>query len=592
MKKKGNFFSSKSTKIILLIVIGAFLLALVLVTICVILTNRILTENTASQMNLFCEERGDDLDTEFLRVEDAVGSLARWTRNKIPDVKTISEDGKLRDHIVDDADDLIRFMTEDNDFIQGAYIHYTLDVTGVTDREEGVYYTRDDNGKFVTIPFTQKEIEEDPVADYWYYGPIKNGKAQWTKPYYDASGGDHMISYIVPVFIGDTPVAIIGIDISFTRLLKWVDSIKYQETGYMYLKAADGSAHYHFDDLNLDHMHTDEEDQITENGELMSQPRTGGALVRYTFEGRDRAMAFVTLRNGMKFVLCDGYDSVFRARDRAINIMIWVSVAMTTVLSAIAALMANRITNPLRKLTAAANEISEGDYDVILPPETDDEVGELSKAFRLAVDKIRAREEDSKARDAAKDRRIEKDAEKMKQQQSDLVAMKNLAYSDSLTNVKNKTAYDDTTGYIDEQIKAGTAEFAVIMCDLNYLKIINDTCGHQEGDKVLRRAARLLCMAFPMSSVFRIGGDEFVVLPSGIEYAKLEDHLENLRLLLEEERDSSDKLEQRVSISVGCAVFDREKDKSYKEVFERADELMYEGKQKIHARDGITGRGR
>ena len=139
----------------------------------------------------------------------------------------------------------------------------------------------------------------------------------------------------------DEVAAIIGIDISFTRLLKWVDTLKYQETGYMYLKEADGSAHYHYSDLDLDHMHTDEEDQITENGELMSQPRTGGALVRYTFQGRDRAMAFVTLRNGMKFVLCDGYDSVFKARNRAINIMIWVSVAMTTVLAAIAALMAN-----------------------------------------------------------------------------------------------------------------------------------------------------------------------------------------------------------------------------------------------------------
>lgn len=592
MKKSKSFFSSLSTKMVLLLVIGAFLLAITLVTICVILTNNILTDNTKTQMNLFCEERGDDIDTEFLRVEDAVGSLARWTRNKIPDIKTISEDGKKRDEIVADADGLIRFMTEHNPFIQGAYIHYTLDVTGVTDREEGVYYTRDENEKFVTIPFTQKEIEEDPVADYWYYGPIRNKKALWTKPYYDASASDYLISYIEPIFLDDKPVAIIGIDISFTRLLKWVDNIKYQETGYMYLKEADGSVHYHPAFLKNEDIHGDEMDELVENGELMKASGTEDKLIRYNFKDGDRAMAFVTLRNGMKFVLCDGYESVFSSRDRAIRIMIWVSVGMTSVLAAIAALMANRITNPLRKLTAAANEISEGDYDVILPPEKDDEVGELSKAFRLAIDKIRAREEDSKARAAAKDRRIEKDAEKMKQQQSDLVAMKNLAYSDSLTNVKNKTAYDDTTGYIDEQIKAGTAEFAVIMCDLNYLKIINDTCGHQEGDKVLRRAARLLCMAFPMSSVFRIGGDEFVVLPSGIEYAKLDDHLENLRLLLEEERDSSDKLEQRVSISVGCAVFDREKDKSYKEVFERADELMYEGKQKIHARDGITGRDR
>ena len=377
MKKSKAFFSSLSARLIFLIVIGAFLLAITLVAICVILTNRILTENTAAQMNLFCEERGDDLDTEFLRVEDAVGSLARWTRNKIPDVKKISEDGKLRDNIVKDADDLIHFMTEHNEFIQGAYIHYSLDITGVTDREEGVYYTRNSDGKFSIIPFTQKEIEEDPVAEYWYYGPIKNKKAVWTKPYYDASADDYLISYVEPVFIEDKPVAIIGIDISFSRLLKWVDSLKYQKTGYMYLKEADGSVHYHLADLGQDHLHSDEEDQITDNAELMSQPKTGDELIRYYFDGRDRAMAFVTLRNGMKFVLCDDYHSVFSARNRAINVMVWISLGMTIVLAGFAALMANRITGPLRKLTSAANEISKGDYDVILQPERNDEDGEL-----------------------------------------------------------------------------------------------------------------------------------------------------------------------------------------------------------------------
>ena len=176
-------------------------------------------------MNLFCEERGDDLDTELLRIEDAVGSLSRWTKSKIPDVETITEDSELRDAIVDDADDLIRYMTEENDFVQGAYIHYTLDITGVTSREEGVYYTRDESGKFKIIPFAQDEIESDPVADYWYYGPIENKKALWTDPYYDYSVGDYLISYIEPIFIDDFPVAIIGIDINFTRLLEWVDSL-------------------------------------------------------------------------------------------------------------------------------------------------------------------------------------------------------------------------------------------------------------------------------------------------------------------------------------------------------------------------------
>ena len=591
MKKSKAFFSSLSARLIFLIVIGAFLLAITLVAICVILTNRILTENTAAQMNLFCEERGDDLDTEFLRVEDAVGSLARWTRNKIPDVKKISEDGKLRDSIVKDADDLIHFMTEHNEFIQGAYIHYTLDITGVTDREEGVYYIRNGEGKFSIIPFTQKEIEEDPVAEYWYYGPIKNKKAVWTKPYYDASADDYLISYVEPVFIEDKPVAIIGIDISFSRLLKWVDSLKYQKTGYMYLKEADGSVHYHLEDLGHDHLHSDEEDQITENAELMSQPKTGDKLIRYYFNGRDRAMAFVTLRNGMKFVLCDDYHSVFSARNRAINVMVWISLGMTIVLAGFVALMANRITGPLRKLTSAANEISEGDYDVILPPERNDEVGELSRAFRIAIDNIRARSEDVKARIRVQEHRLEQNAQTMKQQEDDLLTMRNLAYIDSLTGVKNKHAYEDTAGYIDEQIRNGTAQFAVIMCDLNYLKLINDNRGHQAGDVALKKAAKLLCNAFPMSTVFRIGGDEFVVIPSVIEYARIDEQLDALKAMMRKQKETSEDVLDRISFAFGTAVYDREKDSSFNDVFERADQNMYEEKKKVHEADGIsTGR--
>ena len=128
----------------MLIIAVTFVLAATLVTVSLVMTSKILTEEAASHMNLFCEERGDDLNTELLRIEDAVTSLSRWAKSKIPDVETISDDSELRDKIVDDAVDLICFMTEDNKFIQGAYIHYSLDITGVTGREEGVYFTRDD----------------------------------------------------------------------------------------------------------------------------------------------------------------------------------------------------------------------------------------------------------------------------------------------------------------------------------------------------------------------------------------------------------------------------------------------------------------
>ena len=587
MQKRKAFFTSISKKLMLLNIIGAFILAVTLVAVAIALSSKILSEGASAQMNLFCEERADDINLEMARIEDAVSSLARWTRSRIPDVETIKEDGELRDAIVDDADDLIRFMTEHNDFIEGAYIHYTLDVTGITDREEGVYYTRNDDGNFKTIPFTQEEIVNDPVAEDWYYGPIRLGEPAWTKPYYDYSVENYIVSYIEPVFIDDMPVAVIGIDISFTRVIDWVDTFSYQESGYMFLKEADGTVHYHYDDLVNGHMHGDEMDQVQENGDLMDKPATGTEIVRYYFKDRERAMVFVTLRNGMKLVLCDDYANIYNERDNAVVLMIILSVLITMLIAIVAVVMVNRITDPLRKITEAARAVSENNFDVDLPPENDDEIGELSKMTRLAIENARARAEKAASKVREQERKIEKSAKVLKQQGDDLVAMKNLAYVDSLTNVKNKLAYDDTVEYINEKIRNGTAEFAVIMCDLNYLKHINDNLGHIAGDEAIQKTASILCKAFPLSTVFRIGGDEFAVIPTGLDYSRIDEKLDALKTMLESQRNISDNYLERISLAFGCAVFERGKDTSYQEVFERADKIMYEEKKKIHTRDGI-----
>ena len=587
MQKRKAFFTSISKKLMLLNIIGAFILAVTLVAVAIALSSKILTKGASAQMNLFYKERADDINLEMVRIEDAVSSLARWTRSRIPDVETIKEDGELRDAIVDDADDLIRFMTEHNDFITGAYIHYTLDVTGITDREEGVYYTRNDDGNFKTIPFTQEEIVNDPVAEDWYYGPIRLGEPAWTKPYYDYSVENYIVSYIEPVFIGDTPVAVIGIDISFTRVINWVDTFSYQESGYMFLKEADGTVHYHYDDLVNGHMHGDEMDQVQENGDLMDKPATGTEIVRYYFKDRERAMVFVTLRNGMKLVLCDDYANIYSERDNAVVLMIILSVLITMLIAIVAVVMVNRITDPLRKITEAARAVSENNFDVDLPPENDDEIGELSKMTRLAIENARARAEKAASKVREQERKIEKSAKVLKQQGDDLVAMKNLAYVDSLTNVKNKLAYDDTVEYINEKIRNGTAEFAVIMCDLNYFKHINDNLGHMAGDEAIQKTASILCKAFPLSTVFRIGGDEFAVIPTGLDYSRIDEKLDALKTMLESQRNISDNYLERISLAFGCAVFERGKDTSYQEVFERADKIMYEEKKKIHEKDGI-----
>ena len=66
-----------------------------------------------------------------------------------------------------------------------------------------------------------------------------------------------------------------------------------------------------------------------------------------------------------------------------------------------------------------------------------------------------------------------------------------------------------------------------------------------------------------------------------------DEKLDALKEMLESQRTISDNYLERISLAFGCAVFERGKDTSYQEVFERADKIMYEEKKKIHEKDGI-----
>lgn len=101
-----------------------------------------------------------------------------------------------------------------------------------------------------------------------------------------------------------------------------------------------------------------------------------------------------------------------------------------------------------------------------------------------------------------------------------LSVARRMAIVDSLTGVKNKHAYVQWEEKINSKIKSGQQEpFAVVVCDVNNLKAVNDLYGHKEGDVCIKKACARICNIFSHSPVFRIGGDEFVAILSGEDYA-------------------------------------------------------------------------
>ncbi len=176
-------------------------------------------------------------------------------------------------------------------------------------------------------------------------------------------------------------------------------------------------------------------------------------------------------------------------------------------------------------------------------------------------------------------RELEEMVRKNELQRQALGSARHLAYTDSLTSVKNTHAYVETEKELDERIADGRIrEFGVVVFDINGLKQVNDTKGHDAGDRYIKESCRMICRQFTHSPVYRIGGDEFVAILEGEDYQNRKNLIASFENQVEENLKSG-----LAVVASGLAVFRREQDHSYRRVFERADQRMYDRKGYLKA---------
>ena len=276
---------------------------------------------------------------------------------------------------------------------------------------------------------------------------------------------------------------------------------------------------------------------------------------------------------------------------KTVNNYIIYNIMLTLVLGMLFGLilifwLRHNVTGPIQELERSARHFAEKSHSKKTPDElifdtpnihTDNEVESLSdtitqmsRDMRNYVQGILTAEEQTRAA------------------QQKVAGMAILAFKDALTHVNSKVAYEKMKENLQDSINKEKAEFAIVMIDVNNLKAINDNYGHDCGDKYIFGSCHIICGIYKHSPVYRIGGDEFLVLLRNSDY-------ENRDALLKETEEAFKKSMNDTSVepwerySAAFGMSEYQKGDDVDAVFKRADENMYQYKVELKKRLGEEG---
>ena len=151
--------------------------------------------------------------------------------------------------------------------------------------------------------------------------------------------------------------------------------------------------------------------------------------------------------------------------------------------------------------------------------------------------------------------------------------LEQMSYQDTMTGVGNRNAFIRDTRLLENTLVRHAV--GVIFCDLNHLKELNDTYGHESGDSAIISLARFMKSFFSPQEIYRTSGDEFLILTIDMPEKLFFQHVKAIQQVLRHNR--------QLSVSIGT-VWDAAP-QSIGQLVNRADHNMYRVKKRMHKKD-------
>ncbi len=434
----------------------------------------------------------------------------------------------------------------------------------------------------------------DPRTRPWYKAAIEKRQLVWSPIYLFTDPPVLGITPAIPLIDSDTGQlkGVMAIDLTLDDISQFLSSLKISSSGRVFIVEKSGEI-----------IATSTGNSVvvnTKNGkERLNYKNSKDDLIRDTaqflsqkfdtFQNTDTQQQFIFEQNSDRyFVQTENLNNhpgldwfiVTVIPESDFTEHVWANIYTTFLLSFIAAIsaaclgaIANQwIFKSITRLTQGMKALANGTIQEI---EIKPKIAELA-IFTQYFNRIALELETA---DSRCKREVAERTQFLQQTNQEL---NRLAHTDSLTQIYNRYHFDVVLEQIWQQAIRNKQEIAILLFDIDYFKLYNDTYGHPAGDECIKQVARAICGALNRGQdiAARYGGEEFaVILPNtkivgaSLVARRIKDAVEELQIT-----HRTSMVQNYVTVSCGVASFLATMENSPRELIERADRALYRAK--------------
>ncbi|MBO7217758.1 MAG: hypothetical protein J6V50_03565, partial [Clostridia bacterium] len=316
---------SIQSKILLVVIAGLLVITALVSAIAVNMTHEVMHRDADRILKNAAQSQAASINDILGDVVKSISIMEHYATEEIENAN-ILKDTDARDKYIQTVDTMFTEVALNTSGVEGFYMRLDPEVSSGT---SGFYKMLDSDGSLKYMPLTDltKYKKDDKQNVGWYYEAVNAGKGVWLDPYYFPGDDSLLISFVQPLYVQRELIGVVGFDMDFSYLVKYIDEIRVYESGFAVLLAKDGVTVYN---------------NIPDN-DSTHNPHTESK---------------VQLKNGMYLELRADYKDIQRDIYPMLTKIVLAFIVVLIASIVYTVIVTDRIVRPLKQLTASAEAIS------------------------------------------------------------------------------------------------------------------------------------------------------------------------------------------------------------------------------------------